>query len=150
MTFSRLKQSGSNTVECEKNSLYLNQAGYQAVNIILTPATTKTSPSIRRNPIGASRFAAIAVPIIAPISATPIKSGIFDGQLPPAERYPESPATELKRINAAAIGTEPLMSVQRNNNNSGLRKIPPPTPVNPDTKPNIPPTGIVIHSLGCS
>jgi len=118
--------------------------------IILTPATTKTRPSICRNPIGASRFAASSVPIIAPVTATPIKSGIFDGQLPPADRYPESPATELKRMNAAAIGTEPLMSVQRNSSNSGLRKMPPPTPVNPDTKPNIPPTGIVTHSLGCS
>src|SRR5690625_6548929 len=49
---------------------------------------------------------------------------------------PINPATELTRINAAAIPDITFISAHRNSNNRGLRKIPPPTPVRPDRKPS--------------
>ena len=52
---------------------------------------------------------------------------------------PSSPAIELSRMKAAAIPDITRTSAQRRNSSSGLRKMPPPTPVSPDSRPSAAP-----------
>ena len=51
------------------------------------------------------------------------------------ERLPERPEIELKNINAAAVPDACLTVVQPKKIISGDRKIPPPVPVKPESKP---------------
>ena len=52
------------------------------------------------------------------------------------EETPRSPEMEFTKMKLAATPEITLMGAQWKNTKIGLRKIPPPTPVRPDRKPN--------------
>src|SRR3954454_25076527 len=50
-------------------------------------------------------------------------------------KLPSKPVAELTRINNAETAAAVLVRAQRISSSSGVRKIPPPVPVRPDSKP---------------
>ena len=77
------------------------------------------------------------VPIITPHNTENENRNIVLGMKFIDVMLPKRPDIELKRINAAAVPEAPLIVVQPRIRISGDKKIPPPVPVSPESKPII-------------
>jgi hypothetical protein len=53
---------------------------------------------------------------------------------------PSSPAIEFTRMNTTEVAAAVFVGAQRMTIISGVRKIPPPVPVRPESSPRMPPT----------
>ncbi len=62
--------------------------------------------------------------------------------------WPASPARELTRMKAAAMAALVRMLLQRRKSSNGLKKMPPPTPVIPETNPSPAPAGMAMRTDG--
>src|SRR5881409_33090 len=73
---------------------------------------------------------------------------MFEGTCARLEKCPRRPAIELTNMNGAATPDVARVSAQPIDKSSGLRKIPPPTPVRPDRNPIAAPHASAAHMGG--
>ena len=78
-------------------------------------------------------------PKIPPNKTIGIRIRYFDGKILPLIRYPINPEIELTKINKAETAAVCFKVPHFNKTIIGLRIIPPPIPISPDTKPIIKP-----------
>src|SRR5687767_6471449 len=116
--------------------------------ISFTPAITSTSDRSRRNIVVGARELPKLAPIQPPARTAPAQKGICGGSCVIPARCPSSPATEFTRMKGAATPDVARVSAQPAYRRSGLRKIPPPTPVIPETNPITSPVGSATQSAG--
>ena len=64
---------------------------------------------------------------------------MLGGKWPIDEKFPAKPANELHKIKIEAVPDASLIVVHPKKIISGDKKIPPPVPVKPDSKPMTPP-----------
>lgn len=74
-----------------------------------------------------------------PSTTTIAQIGSTRGTSRTLDTLPRRPETELTRMNAAARLALSRMSAHRVKTSNGLRKMPPPVPVNPERNPIAPP-----------
>ena len=117
--------------------------------ISFAPATSKTTPSRRRNVGVPSRRLPSSAPISPPSTTAPAHIGNCAGTWLRLDGLPARPASELTRMNAAATPPVSRVSAQPMNSRSGLRKMPPPVPVRPASSP-IPAPQTIATSVGGS
>src|SRR5712691_5639999 len=116
------------------------------------PASASTTASSRRSVTSASRRTPNSEPTMPPTTTAPAHSGAALGSACTLMVSPKRPATELTRIKAAETLALWRGSAHPITRRSGLKKMPPPIPVSPETKPSPAPkssASIRGTSLGC-
>ena len=104
-------------------------------NISFAPAMTRTNPSACRSRCAGSRDRPSWVPTSAPMTTAPTKYGSSGGSCPTLVRFPARPAIETHRMKPADMPDVFRTASHPKNRISGLRKMPPPVPVRPDSAP---------------
>src|SRR5207302_10557499 len=88
------------------------------------------------------------VPSSAPAATAARNSGNWLGRYPTEETFPASAAIEFKRMKAATTPDVRRGSSHALRMISGLRKMPPPVPVKPASRPSTAPAGRLIQYGG--
>src|SRR6266508_3792257 len=101
----------------------------------LAPATTRTAARSRRSARFGRRPLPRPAPTIPPTAAAAPQSAIPLGSAARLAGLPSRPAKELTQMNAAETAAVGLGSAQWARSRRGERKIPPPTPVSPESSP---------------
>src|SRR3546814_1110518 len=122
--------------------------GEPHVKSSFAPATASTSPRSWSSADCGSRRTPSQTPSSAPALTAARSSGISAGTLPRLATLPASPAAELVRMKAAATPEVARGFSQPRSRMSGLRKMPPPVPVRPASRPSTAPAGRLIQSGG--
>jgi hypothetical protein len=117
------------------------------INFVL--AMISTAPNARLTISFENCLMPNLVPISAPTITAIANSHNASGNSDTDEMCPSNPKTEFVRINNAAVPEAPLTDVQAKNMISGERKMPPPVPVNPESKPITAPVSTEIATGGC-
>ena len=102
-------------------------------------AKTNTSESIYLKTFPEILMLPIYEPIIPPDIAIGTQINICGERLMPDKNIPVNPAAEFTKINKADTAAVSFISAQCSSSNRGLKKIPPPTPIIPETNPRIAP-----------
>ena len=113
-----------------------------------TAATSSTSASAGRNCAGRATRLPQREPSSPPAVAAITSQGHDAGNSPSDPTWPSSPAAELTKINGADTAAAAFGSAQRKNKINGVKKIPPPTPINPEINPIDAPTRTITHPDG--
>ena len=87
-------------------------------------------------------------PSAPPTATAPSSASAGFGNAPPRERLPSSPALEFTRMKSALTAAAFFAVAQRISNNNGVRKMPPPVPVSPASRPSAPPVPSATGSDG--
>ena len=82
------------------------------------------------------------------MTAAVIQIQTVEGNSKTCARFPKSPEIELTKINKAEIPAAFFVSAQLNKSKIGVKKMPPPTPTNPETKPKTAPINKQIQTGG--
>src|ERR1041385_2704401 len=117
--------------------------------IIFAPATARTTASILRISGLVNRRLPYSAPNQPPTSTAPTRIPVCHGsEIDLTMNAPASPAIELTRMKGAATAEVCLVPAQPAISSSGLRKMPPPTPVSPESNPRPPPMSMASASGG--
>jgi len=112
---------------------------------------TSTAARARRSQsVGARRLPA-SEPMTAPTTTAPIQRGRVLGSEARRETLPARPAIELPRMKGAARPEAARVSAHPAKSSTGLRKMPPPVPVRPESSPMAAPmpTAGSVGTWGC-
>jgi hypothetical protein len=104
-----------------------------------SPAITSTAASALLMPLLCSLRLPSSDPIKPPTATATAHTGRASGRYRILAKLPASPAMELTRMKAAEVPDVGRLPAQPVNSSKGLRKIPPPVPVNPESRPIAPP-----------
>ena len=99
------------------------------------PASTSTTDNQRLIPATGNTLVPSMVPIQPPITAAGAQYTISPGTCASEDTWPNKPEIELTRMNATATPDVSLVLAQFIMSSTGLKKMPPPTPVRPESKP---------------
>src|SRR5436190_21905181 len=117
--------------------------------IIFAPAAASTTARMRRTSGLAKRRLPYSAPSQPPMSTATAKIATCGGNCADFMlKPPARPAIEFTKMKGAATAEVCLVPAQPIISSSGDRKMPPPTPVNPERKPRTAPTAIADPSGG--
>src|SRR5436190_9187935 len=119
------------------------EAEHFHTKIIFAPAAASTTARMRRTSGFAKRRLPYSAPSQPPMSTATANTATCGGSFAACTvKPPARPAIELTKMNGAATAEVCLVAAQPIIRRSGERKMPPPTPVRPERKPNTAPTSI--------
>jgi len=136
MTFSVYAPNISDSSRSESP---LPSRDHQAIAIIFVPAITSTMARIFCIVGLPMRLLPYSAPAKPPITAAAAHSGKAEGKTGADAVMPSRAEIELTRINAAAMPEMIFTLAHRKYRRSGLKNIPPPTPVSPERSPRTAP-----------